>query len=84
MALAVILLFIVAPIVVMSCGFCVCFLFYDVVLGVFFSSFSNHLAEETTSWFYSCCCVAVSVLCLFLTVLLVGLWSVIVAFPGQS
>ena len=38
-ALAVILLFIVAPIVVVGCGFCVWFLFYDVVLGVYFLVF---------------------------------------------
>ena len=31
-----------------------------------------------------CCHVAVSVLCLFLTVSWVGLWSVIVAFPGPE
>ena len=33
---------------------------------------------------YYCCHVAVSVLCLFYTVLLVGLWHVNVAFPGHT
>ena len=33
---------------------------------------------------YSCCCVAVCVLCLFLAVPWVGLWSVSVAFPGHT
>ena len=31
-----------------------------------------------------CCHVAVSVLCFFTMVLWVGLWSVIVAFPGRT
>ena len=33
--------------------------------------------------FCSCCCVAVGVLCLFLAVPRVGIWSVIVASPGH-
>ena len=36
------------------------------------------------SWLLSCCRVAVSVLCLFLTVPWVGLWSVIVVFLGHT
>ena len=32
----------------------------------------------------SFCCVAVFVLCLFLVVPCIGLWSLIVAFPGHT
>ena len=34
--------------------------------------------------YFYCCLVAVSVLCLFLVVPLVGMWFVIVAFPGHA
>ena len=38
----------------------------------------------TSSKLCSCCRVAISVLCLFLAVPWVGLWFVVVAFPGHT
>ena len=35
-------------------------------------------------WLLSCCHVAFNGLCLYLTVQLVGLWCVILAFPGHT
>ena len=46
-----------------------------------FTVLSNFAIRE--SWLSSWCLVAVSVLCRFLAVLWVGLWSVIVLFPGH-
>ena len=42
--------------------------------------------EERTDCFTLCACcrVTVSVMCLFLRVLWVGLWFVVVAFPGHT
>ena len=43
--------------------------------------FNNNLAKEERA---GCLLVAICVLCLFLTVLQVGVRSAIVAFPGQT
>ena len=66
------------------CAFlCVGSLFCDVVPSVL-SSFDEE--ERTGCFISSCSCsrLVVSVPSLFLAVLLVGLWCVIVAFPGHT
>ena len=50
-------------------------------------AFCSHLAEKQTAGYFtlrSSCRVTVCILCLFLAVPCVGLWSVIVAFPGHT
>ena len=67
---------------------CVWFLFCTVVLCVLSSfSITSLRKRELISLLLlcsDCCCASVSVLCIFLAVLLVGLGSVIVVFPVQT
>ena len=66
--------------------FCVWSLFCNAVLEFPFYSFVIILLRKKESWmlYVNCCLVHVIALCLFLTVLWIGLWSVIVAFPGLT
>ena len=75
--------FIVVPII---CGrrdlFSPCFVIQYLVFSSFVIIWLRMRASCFTLWF--CCLVAVSVLCLFLAMLWVGLKTVIVAFPGHT
>ena len=70
------------------CFHCVCFfvvwsLFCNVVLSVISSFVIISLRKRAMvalRWLCFCCCVSVCVLCLFLKVPCIGLWSVIVTF----
>ena len=63
-------------------------LVFNAILNSVLSSFAIILLRKTELVallkLCPCCRVTVSVLCLFLAVPWVGLWSVIVAFPGHT
>ena len=68
-------------------GFCDWFLFRNAVLRVFSSFVIISMAEEERNGCFTlcfCCCVAVIVPFLYLAVPWIGLWSVVVAFPGHT
>ena len=39
---------------------------------------------DCLTWLCYCCCVTVCVLCLFIVVPCIGLWFMIVVFPGHA
>ena len=79
MPVLILLLFIHCLLLLHLCEFCIGFLLCEVVIGVLSS-----LVNQQSRLLYLNCVVTLCVLCLLLTVQMVGLQSVSVAFPVHT